>query len=38
VLTLFLTPVVYLYFERFQEWSRGARTERRGSQATVAVP
>jgi HAE1 family hydrophobic/amphiphilic exporter-1 len=20
VLTLFLTPVVYLYFERFQEW------------------
>jgi hydrophobic/amphiphilic exporter-1 (mainly G- bacteria), HAE1 family len=25
VLTLFLTPVVYLYFERFQEWFRGAR-------------
>jgi hydrophobic/amphiphilic exporter-1 (mainly G- bacteria), HAE1 family len=20
ILTLFLTPVVYLYFERFQEW------------------
>ena len=25
VLTLFLTPVVYLYFERFQEWFRRAR-------------
>ena len=26
VLTLFLTPVVYLYFERFQEWFRGEKT------------
>ncbi len=26
VLTLYLTPVVYLYFERFQEWFRRART------------
>jgi HAE1 family hydrophobic/amphiphilic exporter-1 len=25
VLTLYLTPVVYLYFERFQEWFRRAR-------------
>jgi HAE1 family hydrophobic/amphiphilic exporter-1 len=25
VLTLFLTPVVYLYFERFQEWIRRAK-------------
>ena len=25
VLTLYLTPVVYLYFERFQEWFSGAR-------------
>src|SRR6266849_6898464 len=27
VLTLYLTPVVYLYFERFQEWFRRAKTE-----------
>jgi HAE1 family hydrophobic/amphiphilic exporter-1 len=26
VLTLYLTPVVYLYFERFQEWMGGAKT------------
>jgi HAE1 family hydrophobic/amphiphilic exporter-1 len=26
VLTLYLTPVVYLYFERFQEWFRRAKT------------
>src|SRR5712691_6102231 len=26
VLTLYLTPVVYLYFERFQEWMSGAKT------------
>ncbi len=25
VLTLYLTPVVYLYFERFQEWMEGRR-------------
>jgi HAE1 family hydrophobic/amphiphilic exporter-1 len=25
VLTLFLTPVVYLYFERFQEWMQGEK-------------
>ena len=25
VLTLYLTPVVYLYFERFQEWMSGAK-------------
>ena len=25
VLTLYLTPVVYLYFERFQEWMGGTR-------------
>jgi hydrophobic/amphiphilic exporter-1 (mainly G- bacteria), HAE1 family len=27
VLTLYLTPVVYLYFERFQEWMSGAKAE-----------
>jgi hypothetical protein len=27
VLTLYLTPVVYLYLERFQEWFRRAKTE-----------
>jgi HAE1 family hydrophobic/amphiphilic exporter-1 len=27
VLTLYLTPVVYLYFERFQEWFRRAKAE-----------
>jgi hydrophobic/amphiphilic exporter-1 (mainly G- bacteria), HAE1 family len=26
VLTLYLTPVVYVYFERFQEWFSGAKT------------
>ena len=25
VLTLYLTPVVYLYFERFQEWMSGEK-------------
>src|SRR5439155_14635651 len=25
VLTLYLTPVVYVYFERFQEWMGGAK-------------
>ncbi|HMG71953.1 MAG TPA: efflux RND transporter permease subunit [Pyrinomonadaceae bacterium] len=32
VLTLYLTPVVYLYFERFQEWFRRVR----GARATTA--
>ena len=27
VLTLFTTPVVYLYFDRLQEWSKGRRGE-----------
>ncbi len=36
VLTLYLTPVVYLYFERFQEWFRRARGFR-GTEATEIV-
>jgi len=26
-LTLYITPVIYLYLERFQEWLRGGRAE-----------
>ena len=35
VLTLYLTPVVYLYFERFQEWMSGAKgtTKQRHTQS-----
>jgi len=36
VLTLYLTPVVYLYFERFQEWFRRARAGH--SQKTEIIP
>ena len=28
VLTLYLTPVVYIYFERLQEWLRGEKQNR----------
>jgi HAE1 family hydrophobic/amphiphilic exporter-1 len=37
VLTLFLTPVVYLYFERFQEWFRRARGVH-GEESSRIVP
>ncbi|MDX6529576.1 MAG: hypothetical protein QOH41_1866 [Blastocatellia bacterium] len=39
VLTLFLTPVVYLYFERFQEWFRGVRAgTSTGTNDTKIIP
>ncbi|MFN2576937.1 MAG: efflux RND transporter permease subunit [Pyrinomonadaceae bacterium] len=42
VLTLYLTPVVYVYFERFQEWMGGAKhstaTDRGGASGAVARP
>jgi len=34
VLTLYLTPVVYVYFERFQEWMSGAK-EKPAKQVTA---
>jgi len=35
VLTLYLTPVVYVYFERLQEWFSGAKTtgKQKGNEA-----
>jgi HAE1 family hydrophobic/amphiphilic exporter-1 len=38
VLTLYLTPVVYLYFERFQEWMGGAKTSAAPDTGAVAQP
>ncbi len=42
VLTLYLTPVVYVYFERFQEWMRGAKSapkaDREPTSRAVARP
>jgi multidrug efflux pump len=29
VLTLYITPVIYIYMERFQEWLRRIRSGRR---------
>ncbi len=36
VLTLYLTPVVYLYFERFQEWMSGSK--RRSTEPAKHLP
>jgi HAE1 family hydrophobic/amphiphilic exporter-1 len=37
VLTLYLTPVIYLYFERLQETLRARRTQETAPRATVRV-
>jgi len=31
MLTLYTTPVVYLYFDRFQQWWQGVRTGQDGA-------
>src|SRR5205085_739796 len=36
ILTLYITPVVYLYFERFQEWLQGEQKRPEGSTAMPA--
>ena len=38
ILTLYLTPVIYLYFERFQEWIRHRRGKKKVSAEKAAVP
>jgi HAE1 family hydrophobic/amphiphilic exporter-1 len=42
MLTLFTTPVVYLYLDRFGSWLRGAKPEARGpgmgNQRELPVP
>ena len=30
-LTLFTTPVIYLYLDRFSQWVAGARTQRKNA-------
>ena len=37
VFTLYLTPVVYLYLERFQEWLKGERPYARESAKSGAI-
>jgi HAE1 family hydrophobic/amphiphilic exporter-1 len=37
-LTLFVTPIFYIYLEHFQEWLAGRRVVRQPARAPIAAP
>jgi hypothetical protein len=37
LLTLYITPVIYLYMERFQGWLRGSKSARMPAPAELAA-